>query len=233
MSRRSTKRHGLKVVLLAVALAALLFVPQASAEEPEWLVGKAKVTVSLLPQLKMSLEGGDETLLSKVLGVKVEKLCTAAELIEAKLEADGKISSGAKIKLSGCQIKLNGTLSKACEPHTGGMKGVIITKGLKGLLVLHEGAGIFQLKPASGETFMTFEMGEECAVGEEIPVGGTLTLKDQALTTEAVEHLVTEGPLTNLWFVSNTPEHQVVADGGVIFSLAGEHAGMQWSGVPG
>jgi hypothetical protein len=26
---------------------------------------------------------------------------------------------------------------------------------------------------------------------------------------------------------------RVIADGGVIFSLAGEHAGLQWSGLPG
>lgn len=235
MIRATTKRGGLlSIALASIALPAALLAPGASAEESaQWLVGKAKVTASLSPQLKMSLEGNDETLLSKVLGIKIEKLCTAAELLEAKLAPEGKITSGAKIKLSGCQIKLNGTLSKACEPHTGEMKGVIVTNGLKGLLVLHEGAGIFQLKPASGETFMTFEMGEECAVGEKIMVGGTLTLKDAALTTEAVEHLVIEGPLTNLWFISNTPEHKVVADGGVLFALAGEHAGLAWSGLPG
>jgi hypothetical protein len=215
-------------------LVALLAVPSARAEESaQWIVAKTKVTASLSPLLKMSLENNDETLLSKILGIKIEKLCTSSELIEAKLGIEGKISSGAKIKLSGCQMKLNGVLSKECEPHTGELKGVIITKALQGLLVLHEGAGIFQLKPASGETFMVVEMGAECPVGQKITAGGVLTLKDAALTTETVEHLVAEGPLTNLWFISNTPEHKVTADGGVIFSLAGEHAGQQWSGLPG
>jgi hypothetical protein len=231
MSRTSTKR-GLWIALLTVVAAAVFLAPQARAEEAGWLVGKSKLTAPLSPQLKMSLDG-DETLLGKVSGVKIEKLCTEAELIEAKIETEGKISSGAKIKLSGCQIKLNGTLSKACEPHTGAMKGVVITNGLKGQLVLHEGAGLVQLTPVSGETLMTVEMGEECAVGEKIKVGGVLTLKDTALTTEATEHLFVEGPLTNVWFISNTPEHKVVIDGGVIISLAGEHAGLQWSGLPG
>lgn len=233
MKRGFKQRRGLQGVLIAVA-AVMAFAPQASADPPgDWLVAKAKITASLLPLLAMKVEGSDETLLSKIVGIKVEKLCTAVELIEARLEVEGRISSGAKVRLSGCQIKLNGSLSKPCEPHSGAEKGVIVSKPLKGVLALHEGAGIVQLQPASGTTFMTFETGEECAIGESIPVGGTLVFKDAALTTEATEHLIVEGPLNNLWFVSNTPEHKVTFDGSALVTLAGEHTGQQWSGLPG
>lgn len=204
----------------------------AGEETGEWLLGKAKVATPLLPLLKMALEGGSETMSSKILGVKIEKQCTAAELTGAKLEEEGRISSSAKIKFSGCQIKLNGTLSKACEPYTGVEKGVILTNALKGQLVFHEGEGTVRLRPASGTLFMTIQLKEECALGEEIPVGGILDLKDKAVGTEATEHLVAEGTLKGIWFISNTAEHKVTTTGSAILTLTGEHSGLQWSGRP-
>ena len=130
---------------------------------PTWKVQESNLSTKLSPSLVITeLEGKDETLLSQILKIKFEKLCTAAELIGAKLETEGKVSSGAKVRFSGCVVKLNGVLAPECTPHTAGEeKGVIVTNASKGLIVLNEGKGLLLLTPASGEAFMTVELGPE------------------------------------------------------------------------
>jgi hypothetical protein len=201
---------------------------------PTWRVQKTDLSSKLSPSLIITeLEGKDEILLTEILKSKIEKLCTAAELIGAKLETEGKISSGAKVRFSGCVFKINGKLAPTCEPHTGAEKGVIVTNATKGLIVLGEGKGLLLLTPVSGETFITVELGEECAVGEKVPLLGRLTLSISGMGSEEVAHLVAQGPLTELWLISKTEEHKVTLDGSAMLALTGEHSGMTWSGVPG
>ena len=85
-----------------------------------------------------------------------------------------------------------------------------------------------------GEKFVTIETSEECSVGSKIPVIGKLTLKDckGAFSTEQTEHLVEQGPLTELWTISKTAEHVATLDGSGILILGGAHAGLKWSGTP-
>jgi hypothetical protein len=218
----------LSLLTLTLGLTAL-GVGSAQAEVgSHWNVAGKAVTSTLLPELQVKeIENKTETLLSKVLGTKVEKLCTTMALVGAKLESEGKISN-AKVKFSGCILKLNGTVSPPCEPHTGSEKGVIVAEG-KGLMILSGGAGIIRLEPAAGEKFVTVETSEECSIGSKIPLIGKLTLKDckGAFSTEQVEHLVEEGPQTELWLISKTEEHKVTLDGSGIVILGWRALGIE------
>ncbi|HWI97054.1 MAG TPA: hypothetical protein VNS60_13395 [Solirubrobacterales bacterium] len=198
-----------------------------------WTVNGSEVTSKLLPLLSIrEIEGNDESLLSEVAKIKVEKLCTNAELIGAKLEPEGKVSAGAKVKFSGCVFKLNGTVTPACKPHSKGAEpGVIITNEAKGQLSLEGEEGILRLQPVTGEVLVTVELGEECAIGEQMPLIGKLVLTISKSTTEAKEHLVAGSALSELWLISKTEEHKVLLDGSGILELTGEHKGLAWRGI--
>jgi hypothetical protein len=201
--------------------------------EGNWKVAGTTLTSKLTPALVIKeLENGSETLLSKIAGVKVEKVCTGAELTGAKLETEGRFSSGAKVVFTGCIFKINGVEAPTCIPHSPGQKpGVIVTNETKGLLVLDGKEVDLGIEPASGETLVTVELGEECAVGEKVPLIGTLMLALSQAGTEEVTHLVVESALTELWLISKTEEHRVTLDGSAILALSGEHAGLKWSGT--
>jgi hypothetical protein len=201
--------------------------------EGNWKVAGTTLTSKLTPGLVIKeLEKGSETLLSKIAGVKVEKVCTGAELTGAKLETEGRFSSGAKVVFTGCIFKINGVESPACKPHSPGQKpGVIVTNEAKGLLVLDAKEVDLGIEPVSGETLVTVELGEECAVGEKVPLIGTLMLALSQPGTEEVTHLVVESVLSELWLISKTEEHRVILDGSAILALSGEHAGLKWSGT--
>jgi len=197
-----------------------------------WKVNGTAVSASLLPSLSVTeLEGKSETILSTVAGVKFEKLCTGVEVIGAKLEPEGKISSGAKVKFTGCIIKLNGTVSPACEPHTGAEKGVIVTNQAKGLLVQDGSEGILLIEPVTGEVLVTVETGEECAIGEKIPLIGKLILTVSSASVESTTHSLTGSLLSELWLISKTEEHKVTVDGSAVLALSGAHSGLKWSGT--
>ncbi len=201
--------------------------------EGNWKVAGTTLTGKLTPTLVIKeIEKGSETLLSKVAGVKIEKVCTGAELAGAKLETEGRFSSGAKVTFTGCILKLNGVETPSCKPHSPGQKpGVIVTNEAKGLLVLDAKEVDLSVEPASGEVLITVELGAECPIGEKVPLLGTLMLALSQAGTEEVTHLVLESPLSELWLISKTEEHKVLLDGSAILGLSGEHAGLKWSGT--
>lgn len=164
-------------------------------------------------------------------GTKVEILCTAAEFLNAKLEAEGSISPGNITRFTGCITKLNGALNKSCEPRTEGKPGVVVSNPLKGLLILKESTPVIEFKPVTGETFVILSLGELCTIGEELPVTGTSTVEDQngKFTTEAVSHTVRQGPGSKLIFWGASAK----VSGGAVLQLAGEHSGLTWSALPG
>jgi hypothetical protein len=206
-----------------------------------WKVKGENVTAGLLPEVLLKeVVMKDMTLLTKVLGFKVELLCQKAQFIGAKLETEGKVSAGNKTKFEECLMKLNGTVSAACEPHTGKEKGAFVSNALKGLLVLHELVDgtkdtLILFEPVEGTAFVTIELGEECAIGGTCTVFGKSTVKDakNEFGVEAVEHMVEQGPLSVLWVNSNTAEHAATIDGSATLALTGVHKGLKWSGVPG
>lgn len=217
---------------LALGLLALYAGSSGAEKGANWMVNGANITSNVLSPLVQieGIDGGDMTLIGSNGATKVEILCTGAKFIEAKLQAEGSISSGNTTRFTGCITKFNGTITKACEPSTGGEKGVVVSEPLKGLLVLNEGKPIIEFTPVTGTAFVTFIFGEECALGTKVPVTGKSTVKESTneLGVEKVTHLVEQGPGSSLTFCGKS----AVIQGSAVLGLSGAHAGMKWSGLP-
>jgi hypothetical protein len=195
----------------------------------------------LEPSFKVELVGSDISLLAKIGGNGVEFLCTSVTTTEGKLKAEGALL--ASLAFHGCITKINGVTQAKCEPKANGIsKGVIETLKLKGLVSLHTlGDGTKDstvlIEPDTGSNALAhIEVGEICSLGENVLLGGKLSLKDAegAFATHKVSHSIEEfSPLTHLWVISDTAEHKATIDGSATVSLSGEHAGMKWAGSPG
>jgi len=259
---------------LAAALSVMAFAAASAQAEvgSHWNVNGSAISATLLPVPEATLENNHGQLLARALTRALNILCTAVTFEEAVLKTEG--SSLGKVRFSGCLIysfKNEGTEKQevevlpACEPKTteGGevKKGVILTKLLKDLIILHtteaekkEGKtnpeGYDRLEPEEGTTFVTIESSAECSFGSKIPVIGKFVFKDCSLRVkdkegketgacipqgreERVTHLVEEGPLTELWVISKTEEHKSTIDGSANVFLTGKaHEGLKWSGTP-
>jgi hypothetical protein len=196
---------------------------------------------------------------SKILGIEVLFLCEKIEAINAKLQEEGIIGStvvtnasglkegrGSKVKFSECVTDLNGVATPKCIPtDPEGGAGTIITKLGHALLKLHElkpsgvKDDIVKILPDEGETFATIKtgpaVGNECPIGQNVPVIGSLALKDcqGEGRTHLVEHLVEAfTPLTELWTISKTEEHKASLLGSAWAFLTGEHLNLKWGGTP-
>jgi hypothetical protein len=232
-------KRGLGAFVAAFFVLTALAADSAAAESgANWKVKGANLTKTLVPSVGIKeiekVAGTEEkyvgflTLLGET---KVEFRCTGMSAIGAKLETEGKISSGMKFRFSGCVFISKGVIVVACGPLNGGKeKGVIVTNALKGLLVLHEGKGLIRFEPVTGKSFATIEFGEECVFFPSWGLGGKLTLKDVALGTESASHLFVEGPLSELTLEGEDP---MTFCGSLLLELTGEHTAIQWSGVPG
>jgi hypothetical protein len=239
-------KRGLKAVglcALAFGLIALGTNVVQAEEGAKWTlinqVGELlEIKGALLPSVVIaSVVNSEMVLLANTKGgTKIELLCTGAQFLGASLEAGGKVSSGNKTKFTGCVMKLNGSVSVPCEPHTGSEKGTFTSNGLKGLLVLHELAGgakdtLIRFEPVEGTAFVTVSLGEECSIGASCTITGVSTVKDaeNQFGTEKVQHLVEQGPLSNLQFNGNPAS----VDGAALLQLAGVHQNLKWAGIPG
>lgn len=243
--------------LCAVVLGLMAFsAGVAQAEEgANWKVAGSNVTTALLPSVDIGeIEEGKASLLTEISGAKVRYECKTAKLIGVKLELNGSLTNGGKVKFTECETFLNGALSAVCVPKTTGLaNGEIESLAGKGLLVLHKNAageneGLTRIEPKEGETFLTLKHSPPCALPENVPVRGKLFIKDckpkaeptnpcvNGVTEERVSHLIVQGPLTHLWVISLTPEHAANIDGSATAILVGglpTHAGLEWSGIPG
>jgi hypothetical protein len=191
---------------------------------------------------------------SEILKIKVLFLCTTIQAVNATLQEEGIIGDtvvtnektglkegrGSQVRFSGCTTDLNGTASPKCVPTDPvGGPGVIITKLGHALLKLHEGNDIVKILPDEGEEFAAIKTGpavkNECPIGTNVPVIGSLALKDceNLALVHLVEHLLEAfTPLTELWTVSKTAEHKATLLGSAWAFLTGEHEGLEWSGDP-
>jgi hypothetical protein len=178
-------------------------------------------------------------LLTEILKQKVAILC--GELLsDLKLKAEGLVLG--LLTFHKCIFKINGVTAPACEPKFGGSKGLIKTLELDGLIELHElkpsgeKHDIVVFEPDIGSNAIAhIELGEECALGEEILLNGELAFQDcqKEFLVHKVVHLWEEFvPLTKLWVISNTLEHKTTIDGSVNVFLTGEHLGLKWAGTP-
>jgi len=201
-----------------------------------WMMNGSNITSALLPSLNLALENNSASLLTIIAGANVKYTCTGAELVEAKLETEGKLTNGGKVKFTGCETFLNGALSAVCVPKTAGQpNGTIVSNAGKGLMVLHEGQPVTRIEPSVGEIFATILEGEECSLPEMVPVKGKLFIKDckNEGKVELVTHLIEQGPLTHLFVISDTAEHAANIDGSANVTLTGAHVGAKFSGLPG
>jgi hypothetical protein len=242
---RKSKTLGLLALvfgLMAVAVGA------AQAETgAKWTILKSDGTTqvdaaTLTPMVEIKeLEGSGGSFSTKAAGVSVFISCGGAQLIGAKFEGNGSVTSGFKAKFTGCNTFLNGTLAGACLPFTGATKDEIVTNALKALIALHllTPGGvvdtIVRIEPVTGEKLADLVLGTggACVIGEKVPVLGKFTVKDASLGTLAADHLVIEGLLTEMWVFSKTEEHQAKIGGSALVRLTGgEHLGLHWSGMP-
>lgn len=243
--------------LSAIALLASVSAGGAAAETgAKWLIftsgGVEKRADELPAVLNGKLEGSEEVLLTEILKIEVEKTCTAVEITGMKLEGEGGISPG-KLKFTGCKVLLNKKENKECVPHSpGAPPGTIETNKLRGDLGLHTLKDKFgeyirnakgeiilhapiRMEPETGSVFMTMEMGSLCPIGTKVPIGGILYGKDSEiekifLSNPLIEHLFIEGPGSNVWVISETAEHKVTLDGGMLLFLSSTHSGLKWAG---
>jgi hypothetical protein len=240
---KSMNRSKLGLIGLCVAaLGVMAFSASAAQAEAgaNWLIltssGALKTGGELHATVTGSLENNLGILLTTVLGIKTEILCTAATLIGVSLEGTGSLTNGGKVKFTGCSLDLNGAAAPECEVHSTGQPiGTLETSPFKGLLVLIGGVGRILIEPKEGETFANFNMGEECPIGENIPFRGKLVLKDceNKLTTHLVTHLFEEDTVnSDIWVLNKTAEHKATIDGSTLASLTGAHVGLRWAGDP-
>jgi hypothetical protein len=227
------------VAVLALALVALGGSVGQAETGANWLVKGTKVSALLKPKVLVQEVEEPEKLPLRVLfvlsGMNVDYRCAKLEPIEFALLTEG--SSTGKVLFSGCKLYAEGVEYAACAPEVGGKLGLVETNKLKALLVLHklkDGTTdpLIRIEPSEGKIFATFFVSEECNFGGGT-IGGVVYLKDHdgKLSTEGLTHLVEEGPLSKVYFVEEA--HPATLDGKVVLALGGEHAKLNWSGLPG
>ncbi len=207
----------------------------------EWMVAGANLTTGT-KLVKGSIVAPSATLTTKIGGNEVKFTCKNGELKEVELEKEGKLKEGGSVRFTECTTAINGTTQGACEPKNGAEKGVIVTNKGKGRLGEHStGEGVTVIESVvkekiEGKEVLVFghvKMSEECSIGEDVPIiGSKLGVVDSSgmsgLLTEAKSHNIKEGPLTEIWAISETAEHKAKLTGeGKIELVSGE----TWSGL--
>jgi len=230
-----------KLGLLSLcALAFGLMAFASSAQASEWLIlnskGETIEAKNLTASVELELEGKMGTLLTKLSGLAVSVLCTAAGLEATSLKGSGTLSEGGRVTFTGCTVPV--PTGEICTVKSkGGTVGTIVTLEGKGQL---EPGGSTKISPKSGETFaeLVFE-GAKCTLPTEVsePIKGVLWIKDceGLVKSHLKEHLIIEDTSKGhtLWIGSDTAEHlETSIDGSAWARLSGAHAGLLWAGDP-
>jgi hypothetical protein len=194
-SRLGLKALGLSVLVLGLMAFATGGVAQAETGA-EWVYeanGKLlAISESLLPTLSAKLTSANAALdFTTGGGTKVEIQCTAFAINGSpKLLLNGSIGNGTAT-FTNCETFLNGKLSSACLPKTAGATKTdeVTTNVVHGLLMLHTLPNgtkhhVVLLLPLETDKegkplAATLEMGEECSIGEKVPVTGHLVVWDE------------------------------------------------------
>ncbi len=237
MNRSRSRLKALGLCVIAMGLVVINAGGAQAESGANWMLNGSNVTFSLSPSVAIFLPFLSASLATKIAGAGVKYECGGAELAGTKLETEGKLTSGGKVKFVSCKTFLNGSLSAICQPHSAGQApGTILTNAGKGLMVLHGGEPVILVEPSSSSAFVTILHGEECSLPESVPVMGKLVVEDVfgLGDKEETEHWLTPlGVLSNLFVISNTAEHSATASGTAIARLSGSHVGNKWSGLPG
>jgi hypothetical protein len=168
-----------------------------------------------------------------ILGANARFTCTGTELVGVSLEATGALATGFKVKFTGCEYFINGTLSSKCEAKTAGQtNGTILSNELKGSLQLLGADKVVVVQPKTGEEFLTVAAGSKCSLGEEVPIVGTLALEDPELEVNKADHLFKVNAANTKMGVFDLKEgNKAKIIGSAIVSLSGAHAGLSWRGL--
>jgi hypothetical protein len=229
-------KHALKRLAPAGVLALLLgltaFAPTVAQAEPGayWLVNGTDIGTTLLPEIQAKNDGTDFAISTKIGATVLDLLCTTISLKGAKLHELGRATG--KIHYTGCVTILNksGTPANNCKPKSpGATAGLIETNAVDALLKLHTGGvELLELLPEVGTSFVTIELGALCAIGNKFAITGKAFIKDcqNEVLVDKTEHLLEEGPLTELFFGSNPAS---VVSGSALVFLVGAHEGMTYA----
>lgn len=233
----SLSRSGLRLLVACLAVTGLMALSAGPAQAEKgafWTANGAKISEALLPGIGVEAH---VIFLFSLGGFKIDLLCAATAGVEIHLLEPNAGILG-RFKFTGCKLKrLKGGIEeelKSCEPHEGAEKGVILTAPFKGLIVLSGGSGVLLLEPKEGTTLITASLGEECAFGETLKIGGKLALKDAEgkFTTEQVTHELTEDESTTKLFVNGNEANILKIDFRLRIFFTGAHKGLTWAGHP-
>jgi hypothetical protein len=241
----SMKRAGPKLLTFCVLALGLVAFSASAAQGAVWMVNGANLTTTAQnKELVLKLDEGQGILLIKLGLNSVELKCTGAQLLNAKLEPEGKVSENSKnatIDFSGCVTFINKKLAAKCEPIDKATKvaGVILTEEWYGLLKLHPatGEGVTVITPKVGNLLAIIHLGTgSCAIGLELSVFGTFAVHDvgvelnkDELEVERVNHLIAEfAPLTDLTVANDESESKATIDGMSDIRLV---SGEVWNGL--
>ncbi len=232
--------RGLRIVL-GLCLLALGMFGAGSAQAATWRAGGADLT-SGTKLVEGEVVAPSITLNTKIGGNEIKFTCQRATLVGVEVEKEGKVKEGGKERASECITAINGTTQKSCEPNNNGTeKGVVVSNQGKGRLTEHstgEGVVIFEsttkekIEGKEVPVFGHIKMGEECSIGEDVPIiGSKFGAVDSGgmagLLTEAATHVFQEGPLTEMWAISETVEHKATVGGKWKIKWT---SGINWSG---
>jgi len=228
------------LVLCAMVIGVMAFGVTA-AHGSEWLLAKLNGgKIESIGFLPAPIQVTPEVLVvshSKLFGLDWLVECSAVSIVDGALQAAGALGrlpgviSGIRAIMKGCKTRISGVTSKACEPNAGGKEPGVIKSNLGHGEIVSE--NIVRLSPDTGETYATIEMGEECSIGEKIPVLGSLFVKDadNGFLQYKFEHRIEVDPIKSLLYsISKTEEHRLSILGVIRVFLEGTHKGLDFSG---
>jgi hypothetical protein len=229
---------GLQVLSLCAMLASALALPGAAQAEENayWEVNGAKVLGIPSVEVETDVAGA---LLTELGGKQVHLKCqkVATIWLVTHLASQGKVLG--MLAFDECKffelVTPGGTTKElgACTPSSRSISGLIETNLISGLIRLHEGKARVEVLPGEGgKPFATIYLGEECAFGENITVGGKFWINDSSFETNTVEHLVSElKSLTALTI--NGGAKTATIDGSAWMRMDDSSEGLTFSAHPG
>jgi hypothetical protein len=239
----SVRRSGFTLLVACLVAASLIALAAGSAQGEKgasWTVKGVTIPEALLPGIGVE---GHLRFLFRIGTLKWHILCSETTTVEFHLLApNGRILG--RYRYNGCKLYFLGFVGKeekeeelkACEPHEGAEKGVILTVPLNGLIVLNGSkTGVLSFEPKEGTTLFTVNTGPECSLGEKVTFSGKFALKDSAgkFTTDQVSHEFEEEPALTKMFVNGKEENVAGFDFKLrLFLIGGVHEGLTWAGHP-
>jgi hypothetical protein len=240
MTRTKLGLLGLCAVMLGMMA---MSASPAQASLFKWLILNSAGTVAseLKALLVSETDNVDLTLVTHLLGRLFWVTCTSVTLNGVNLEILGKLTTGGRVKFTGCEAYGNGALVQplGCKVHSPGTAvGTIETNKIKGELLLHEGTLVMKVEPEVGESFVTLET-EGCIMPEATPIRGKFFIKDclSEAAVHKVKHLIEDQKtLTKLWAGVHNEEHLLTTTEGSAWvklasSADGPHVGLEWAGI--